>query len=53
MTNPLRGKDIVDVQELIGVQNLGTDFAELLSPYVRDKYIELVRLIRDNPTQPE
>jgi hypothetical protein len=49
MTNPLRGKDIVDVQELISTVNLGDDFAAQLNPFVQDKFRELVRLIRDNP----
>ena len=53
ITNPLRGKDIVDVQELISVLNLGADFAGQLNPFVQDKFLELVRLIRDNPTHPE
>jgi Uncharacterised nucleotidyltransferase len=53
MTNPLRAKDIVDVQELIGALNLGDDFAAQLNPFVRDKFLELVRLIRDNPKPAE
>src|SRR5439155_22517718 len=53
ITNPLRGKDIVDVQELISALNLGEDFAAQLDPFVRDKFLELVRLIRDNPMPAE
>lgn len=53
ISHPLRAKDIVDVQELIGVLGLDTDVASLLNPYVRDKYLELVRLIRENPVPPE
>ena len=53
MTNPLRGKDIVDVQELIAALRLGEEFATQLDPFVRDKFLDLVRLIRDNPTMPE
>ncbi len=49
ISNLLRGKDIVDVQELIGVLNLDEAFAEQLNPFVQGKYLELVRLIRDNP----
>ena len=49
ISNPLRGKDIIDVQELISVLNLGDDFAAQLNPFVQDKFRELVRLIRDNP----
>lgn len=53
LSNPLRGKDIVDVQELILALNLGEDFAAQLDVYVRDKFLELVRLVRDNPIKPE
>ena len=53
ISNPLRGKDIVDVQELISALGLGDDFATQLSPFVQDKFRELVRLIRDNPTPVE
>jgi hypothetical protein len=53
MTNPLRGKDIVDVQALIETLYLGEEFGAKLNPFVRDKFIELVRLIRDNPKPPE
>lgn len=53
MTNPLRGKDLVDVQELISALHLGEDFAAQLNPFVQDKFRELVRLIRDNPRPDE
>lgn len=53
MTNPLRGKDIVDVQEIVAARQLGEEFADSLNPFVRDKFLELVRLIRDNPPTPE
>lgn len=53
ISNPLRGKDIVDVQELISALDLGEDFAGQLNPFVRDKFRELVRLIRDNPKPAE
>lgn len=53
MTNPLRGKDIVDAQELIAALQLGEDFAAQLDTFVRDKFLELVRLIRDNPKPAE
>jgi hypothetical protein len=53
ITNPLRGKDIVDVQELIAILNLNEEFAAGLNPFVRDKFVELIRLIRDNPKPPE
>ena len=53
MTNPNRLKDLGDVQELIKTLNLGDGIATNLNPFVRDKYLELVRLIRDNPVPPE
>lgn len=53
ISNPLRGKDIVDVQELISALNLGDDFAVRLHEFVRDKFLDLVKLVRDNPTRPE
>ena len=49
ISNPRRGKDLIDIQELISTLNLGDDFAEQLNPYVQEKFLELVRLIRDNP----
>jgi len=53
ISNPLRGKDIVDVQELIATLNLGEDTATQLNPFVREKFLELVQLIRDNPKPAE
>jgi hypothetical protein len=53
MTNALRGKDLVDAQELIAVRGLDESLADQLHPYVRDKYLEIVRLLRDNPPRPE
>jgi hypothetical protein len=53
MTNPLRLKDIVDVQELIQVLALPEDFADRLNPFVRDKYRELWKLIATHPEQPQ
>ncbi len=53
LTNPLRLKDIVDVQELITLLKLPADFAEKLDPFVRAKYLELWTLIRDHPVAPE
>lgn len=52
LTNPLRLKDIVDVQELIRLLKLPEDFAEHLDPFVRDKYLELWRLLASHP-EPE
>jgi hypothetical protein len=53
MTNPLRLKDIVDVQELIQVLRLPEEFADQLNPYVHDKFKELWTLIKDNPQPSE
>jgi len=53
ITNPLRGKDLVDVQELISALKLDDDLAEKLNPFVRQKYLDIVQLLRDNPQPPE
>ncbi len=42
MTAPDRLKDLADVQELIKIRGLSDDFALALSPYVREKYLELL-----------
>lgn len=41
MTAPDRLKDLADVQELIKVRGLASDFAAALEPYVRERYLEL------------
>lgn len=41
MTAPDRLKDLADVQELIKLRGLASDFAQALNPYVREKYLEL------------
>jgi hypothetical protein len=41
MTAPDRLKDLADVQELIKVRGLSSDFAAALNPYVREKFLEL------------
>lgn len=43
MTSPHRGKDLVDVQELIKTAGLPASFADELPEYVRDKFLELYR----------
>lgn len=48
MTNPLRLKDIADVQELISVLKLPAELAERLDPFVRDKYLERWNLLAIN-----
>ena len=42
MTAPDQLKDLADVQELIKISGLGSEFAEKLNPYVREKYLELL-----------
>ena len=49
ISNPLRGKDLVDVQELISTLSLDEAFATQLNPFVQGKFRELVALLRDNP----
>jgi hypothetical protein len=41
ITSPHRLKDLADVQELIKLHALPQQFAEMLNPYVRDKFTEL------------
>jgi len=53
MTNPLRLKDIVDVQELIQLLKLPANFADQLNPFVRDKFKELWTLIQSHSSEPE
>jgi hypothetical protein len=45
MTAPDRLKDLADVQELIKVRGLTSEFAEQLNPYVREKFLELCRAV--------
>jgi len=42
ITNPGRLRDLADVQELIRVLKLDAGLADQLSPFVKDKYLELV-----------
>jgi len=46
MTAPDRLKDLADVQELIKVRSLSSEFAERLNPYVREKYLELLDAVK-------
>lgn len=41
MTAPHRLQDLADVIQLIRVNGLGLDYAEAMTPYVRDKFLEL------------
>jgi hypothetical protein len=45
MTAPDRLKDLADVQELIKVRALTSDFAEALNPYVREQFLNLLRAV--------
>lgn len=47
MTAPHRLKDLADVQELIKVKDLKSDFAEKLDPFVREKYLELQKAVAE------
>lgn len=46
MTNPNRGKDLIDVQEVIKAINLPLNFSEKLHPFVQAKYIEMWNVTR-------
>ena len=45
MTALDRLKDLADVQELIKLRGLTSDFAESLNPYVREKFLELCHAV--------
>lgn len=45
ITHPLRGKDLVDVQELIQTLHLPLSFAQQLNPFVRPKFTEIWQLL--------
>jgi hypothetical protein len=51
MTAPHRLRDLADVQELIRVLKLPSDFSNELNPYVREKYLELWRSIEASPDE--
>jgi hypothetical protein len=53
MTNPTRGQDLVDVQEIISALKLPESFAEQLDPFVQEKYREIWTLLATHPQQPE
>jgi hypothetical protein len=46
MTAPDRLKDLADVQELIKLRGLTSEFAEHLDPYVREQYLYLLRAVQ-------
>lgn len=47
MTAPDRLKDLADVQELIKIRGLASDFAERLDPYVREQFLNLLRAVKE------
>jgi hypothetical protein len=49
MTAPHRLRDLADVQELIKFRGLQPEFAELLDPYVREKFVELAEAVKQSP----
>jgi hypothetical protein len=51
MTNAIRMRDLADVIALIQELGLSEDFTNKLNPFVRDKYLELWRAVRDNPRE--
>jgi hypothetical protein len=53
MTNLGRLKDLADVIELIKMRELTEQFADELDPYVRGKYLELWRGLREAPAGPD
>jgi hypothetical protein len=46
-----RLRDLADVQELIKIKKLDSQYTERLDPYVRDKYIELWKGVASAPRQ--
>lgn len=49
ITNPRRGKDLIDVQELIDLLSLPLDYQNQLNPFVRSKFAELWTIVHSNP----
>ena len=46
MTAPDRLKDLADVQELIKVRGLSSEFAQTLNPYVRETFLQLLEAVQ-------
>jgi hypothetical protein len=46
MTAPDRLKDLADVQELIKIRNLSSEFADKLNPYVREEFLNLLEAVQ-------
>jgi len=53
LTNPARLRDLADVQELIRVLKLPTEFAQHLNPFVRAKFEELRQALASSPAPEE
>jgi hypothetical protein len=49
MTAPHRLRDLADVQELIRIQRLPRTLADLVDPFVRDRYLELWQAVHEHP----
>jgi hypothetical protein len=52
MTSPRRLRDLADVMELAAARKLGPDFAQKLDPYVRGKFLELLRDLEQGEAVP-
>ncbi len=50
MTSAGRLRDLADVQELIRVLKLPISFADKINPYVREKFLELLRGLEEDDT---
>lgn len=48
MTAPHRLKDLADVQELVRIAALPRELADVLDPYVREKYLELWQAVHEH-----
>ena len=46
---PHRGKDLVDVFELIKAVDLPSSFADQLNPFVRDRFLEIWESVQSPP----
>lgn len=46
MTAPDRLKDLADVQELIKIRGLSSEFGNTLNPYVREMFLELLEAVQ-------
>lgn len=46
MTAPDRLKDLADVQELIKIRGLSSEFADRVNPYVREEFLKLLEAVR-------